>query len=104
MKKINVKDIMFWGIFTLMLVCIIGVYINGTANAVEENEEVERTWWICGDYANGEMKAKRFANELHTSHVNHELYNVEYDDMLDGYDVFYLDQDAGMYTFKYFYD
>lgn len=106
MKKVNVKDVVFWVIFTLILVVTELIYINGTANAIEETvvetEETEVTRWVCGDYANAEMKAKRFANELHTGHVNSEILFIEQIDYNDEYEVCYLDIDACMVRGVYF--
>lgn len=110
MKKINVKDLVFWVVFTMMLFVTMMIYIDGTANAVEETvvetEETNVNRWVCGDYADAYMKARRYANDIHTEHVCNErkLIGIDYDDYLEAYSVCFQDVRTGSYYFRYFYN
>lgn len=109
MKTNNIRNLVFWGMMTLMLIVGIVLYMsNSAANAVVENvvetEETGATRWICGDEIDAYMRAKRHANDIYTGHIRDtEFIGMEYDSYLDAWIVTRYCSKADCYYMRHFY-
>lgn len=88
MKKVNVKNLVFWGLFTLMLIVTIAIYIDGTANAVKEPvmeiEERVNTYEVFIKEQFADDIWENIAESAVENGVNYEDIQVEidYDEIL----------------------